>query len=67
MEPVDYVRAESTLHPRSSATHIQFRRVPVGATASAGPRDTRGGPGFSRRDSRGSTTDLTGPITARTP
>ena len=37
------------------------------ATASAGPRDTRGGHGFSRRDSRGSMTDLTDPITAPTP
>ena len=27
VEPVDYVRAKSTLHPRSSATHLQFRRV----------------------------------------
>ena len=40
---------------------------PVDATASAGPRDTRGGHGFSRRDSRGSMTDRTDPITAPTP
>ena len=31
------------------------------------PRDTRGGHGFSRRDSRGSMPDRTDPITAPTP
>ena len=40
---------------------------PVGATASAGPPDTSGGHGSSRRDSRDSTTALTGPTTARMP
>ena len=42
-------------------------RSPVGATASAGPPDTSGGHGSSRRDSRDSTTALTGPTTARMP
>ena len=34
LEPVDHVRAKSTFHPRSSATHLPSL---VGATASAGP------------------------------
>ena len=37
--------------------HVVDLRHPVDATASAGPRDTRGGHGFSRRDSRGSMTE----------
>ena len=40
---------------------------PVDATASAGPRDTRGGIAFSRRESRDSMTDRIAPVTARTP
>ena len=46
---------------------FSFAESFVGATASAGPPDTSGGHGSSRRDSRDSTTALTGPTTARMP
>ena len=43
LEPVDYVRAKSTLHPKKCNNPRSVSPSPVDVTASAGPRDTRGG------------------------